>query len=75
MPDSNGQFILAAVALGILGALAVALVFRTVPQANHDYLVFILGTVAGAVSTSAGMKLGASASRSKAPPSGEGSAP
>ncbi|HKT54738.1 MAG TPA: hypothetical protein VJP88_09820 [Caulobacteraceae bacterium] len=58
MPDSNGQFILAAVALAILGALAIALVFRTVPASNHDYLVFILGTVAGAVSTSAGVKIG-----------------
>lgn len=66
MPDSNGPFILAALALGIMGALAIALVFWTVPASNHDYLVFILGTIAGAVSTGAGVKLGQALK--KAPP-------
>lgn len=40
-------------ALALLGVLAIIMCFAAVPQGDHDYLVFILGGLVGALSTAA----------------------
>lgn len=53
----SAQVILAGLALIFMGALALLLVFKPVPQPNHDYLIFILGALAGAITMSGAAKI------------------
>lgn len=51
LPSSST--ILAGLALGFLGLLAGFMVFQKVPTENHDFIVFILGALAGAITVGA----------------------
>jgi len=53
----SAQAFLAGAALFIMGALALIMAFHPVPQINHDYLIFILGGLAGALTVGGGAKL------------------
>lgn len=51
------QTILSAIALMILGILAFVLVGVPVPQANHDFLIYILGALSGALTGAGAAKM------------------
>lgn len=53
----TGQTALAMVALLIMGAIALAMVFTAVPPPNHDYMLIMLGALAGALTVTGGQKL------------------
>ncbi|HEY2178829.1 MAG TPA: hypothetical protein VGH15_09635 [Caulobacteraceae bacterium] len=50
MTPSN---LIPALALIAVGALAAVMCFGAVPAANHDYLLILIGALAGALSTPA----------------------
>ena len=54
MNQPSSQTLLSLAALAIMGSLAAAMVFHAVPGGNHDYLVFCLGALAGAMTVAAG---------------------
>lgn len=51
------QTILSTLALMILGILAFVLVAVPVPQANHDFLIYILGALSGALTGAGAAKM------------------
>ena len=51
------QEVLAGIALIILGFLSVVMTFEVVPAANHDYMLIMLGALAGALTVSGGQKI------------------
>lgn len=53
----SGQTFLAGAALAFLGALAVMMSWHKVPSENHDFIVFILGTLAGAITVGGANKM------------------
>ena len=55
MPTS--QTVLATVALVIMGALALVMTFSVVPKENHDYMLILLGALAGALTVQGGNKI------------------
>ncbi len=57
MSAPSGQTVLAAVALVLLGALALVMVFWPVPNSNHDYMLILLGALAGALTVQGGSKI------------------
>ena len=49
MKDMNAQTALAGIALILMGIIAGALIFHTVPQANQQLVTFALGAISGAL--------------------------
>lgn len=68
MPNPDPQAVLATLAMLILGALAIGMMFVAVPATNHDYLVFILGAISGAITVGGASKLVSSVTTSQSPP-------
>ena len=56
MPKFTPAEIIAMVALIIVGALAMHMIYVPIPVQNHDYLVFLLGGLTGALTVGAGGK-------------------
>ncbi len=48
--QANIAAALAVIALMVMGALALVLCFQIAPRENHDYLLILLGALAGALS-------------------------
>lgn len=48
-PVPSAEALLAFFAMTLLGVLAGLLIFHAVPPTNHDMIVFILGTISGAI--------------------------
>lgn len=42
--------------IGILGAVLVLLLFFPVPQANHDFMIYILGALSGVITAAGAQK-------------------
>lgn len=74
IPSVDDRTATSLIALLFLGIALIALIFFAVPSANHDFLVFILGGLTGAVTTTGSSKTatalgGGSASTGEADPS------
>lgn len=57
MTGPSSQAVLAGMAMVILGTLSCIMAWHEVPQANHDYLVFILGALSGALTVGGASKI------------------
>ncbi len=53
----SSQTALAVIALLIMGALALVMAFAVVPKENHDYMLILLGALAGALTVQGGGKI------------------
>ena len=62
------QAVLATLAMLILGVLAITMLFVAVPGGNHDFLVFILGAISGAITVGSGAKISASTTTTQTGP-------
>lgn len=73
MSTPPAQTILASIAMIILGTLAVMMVWHAVPAANHDFLVFILGALSGALTVGGASRIAATGPNTtiNAPPPAE----
>lgn len=71
MAPPPSQSVLAGIAMLILGGLSFLMVFFAVPAANHDFLVFILGALSGALTVGGAAKIASSGPNTtiNAPPS------
>ena len=57
LPNPEPQAVLATLAMLILGVLAITMLFVAVPGGNHDFLVFILGAISGAITVGSANKI------------------
>jgi hypothetical protein len=55
-PRLTATEFIALVALVIVGALAHSMLYVAVPSQNHDFMVFVLGALSGALTVGAGIK-------------------
>lgn len=67
MPNMSSQAVLSALALIILGVLAMALVYVAVPPANRDLLYVIVGGLTTAITVTGASKLADKITNSKGP--------
>lgn len=61
---SAGEVIAVLAVIGVL-TLGGAMVFYSVPDKNHDYMNFILGALAGAITVSGGARINAASQGGK----------
>lgn len=53
---ATAQEVMAGLALVFMGLIALTLIFQIAPQANHDYLLIILGALGGAMGVTGGQR-------------------
>ncbi len=53
----NAQTLLAGLAMIFVGAMGLLMIWHSVPPANHDFLVFILGALSGALTVGGANKI------------------
>lgn len=56
MLNISPQSFLAACAMTFIGGMGLLMCFHTVPASNHDFIVFILGALSGAITVTGAAK-------------------